>query len=82
MSWSLKFNEPITLAKGKALRTLRDAGEYVTRLPKKEAEQYHWRVATSCLLQASEKGGGPVVVAKIAILRALKLTRPSRSEPA
>jgi hypothetical protein len=26
MSWSLKFDEPIALAKGKILRTLRDAG--------------------------------------------------------
>jgi hypothetical protein len=31
---ALKFDEPIELAKGKPLRTLRDAGEYVTALPK------------------------------------------------
>ena len=30
----LKFDEPIELAKGKPLRTLRDAGEYVTAQPK------------------------------------------------
>ena len=30
----LKFGESIELAKGKPLRTLRDAGEYVTALPK------------------------------------------------
>jgi hypothetical protein len=34
MSWSTKFDEPIALAKGKALRTLRDAGHYIAALPK------------------------------------------------
>jgi hypothetical protein len=29
MSWSLKFDEPIVLANGEVLYTLRDAGEYV-----------------------------------------------------
>jgi hypothetical protein len=72
MSWSLEFDEPIVLSKGKPLRTLRDAGEHVAALPKKEAVKSHWRVAASCLLEASEKGGGLVVMAKIAMLRALK----------
>ena len=54
MSWSLKFDEPIVLANGEALHILRDAGEYVTRLPKKEADLSHWQVAASCLLQAAE----------------------------
>jgi len=76
MSWSLKFDEPIVLANGEALHTLRDAGEYVTRLPKKEADLSHWQVAASCLLQASEKGRGLVVMARIAMLRALKADEP------
>jgi hypothetical protein len=76
MSWSLKFDEPIVLANGEAVYTLRDAGEYVTRLPKKEAELSHWQVAASCLLQASEKGRGLVVMARIAMVRALKADEP------
>jgi hypothetical protein len=32
MSWSQKFDEPIALANVKPLRTLRDAGKYVTAL--------------------------------------------------
>jgi len=75
MSWSLKFDEPIVLANGEALHTLRDAGEYVTRLPK-EADLSHWQVAASCLLQASEKGRGLVVMAKIAMVRALNADEP------
>ena len=72
MSWSLKFSEPIPLAKGKALRTLRDAGNYVTALPKKGSSQSHWQLAASCLLQAAEKGGGLVMMARIAMTRALQ----------
>jgi hypothetical protein len=34
MSWSLKFDEPIAAPNHLKLRTLRDAGEYVTALPK------------------------------------------------
>jgi hypothetical protein len=54
MSWSLKFDEPIELAKCKALRTLRDAGELVAALPRKEASLPHWQLAAQCLLSAAE----------------------------
>jgi hypothetical protein len=76
MSWSLKFDDPIPLANGKALRTLRDAGNYVTTLPKKEAVSPHWQVAASCLLAAVEKGGGLVMMARIAMVRALQAGQP------
>jgi hypothetical protein len=81
MSWSLEFDEPIPLASGKLLRTLRDAGEYVTALPQREADLSHWQVAASCLLQAVEKGGGLVVMARVAMVRALKAQgrRPKRT---
>jgi hypothetical protein len=71
MSWSLKFDEPISLAKGKPLRTLRDAGNYVAALPKKEVVLPHWQLAAQCLLAAVEKGGGLVMMARIAMVRAL-----------
>ena len=76
MSWSLKLDEPIVLANGEALHTLRDAGEYVTRLPKKEADLSNWQDAARCLLQASEKGRGLVVMATIAMLQALQAHEP------
>jgi hypothetical protein len=41
----LKFDEPITLAKGKSLRTLRGAGNYVAALPKKGAALPHRQIA-------------------------------------
>jgi hypothetical protein len=87
MSWSLKFDEPIPLAKGKPLRTLRDAGNYVAALSRKEAALPHWQVAASCLLTAVEKGGGLVMMARIAMVRALRAGEPqaahaSRKKPA
>jgi hypothetical protein len=75
VSWSLKFDEPIPLANGKPLRTLRDAGNYVAALQKKESALPHWQVAASCLLTAVEKGGGLVMMARIAMVRALNAQR-------
>jgi hypothetical protein len=34
--WSCPFEEPITLPDGRTLSTLRDAGDYITSLPKAE----------------------------------------------
>jgi hypothetical protein len=34
--WSRKFDEPIPLPKGRQLVTLKDAGAYITKLPKAE----------------------------------------------
>jgi hypothetical protein len=34
MSWARAFDDPIELPDGRALRTLRDAGHYVTALSK------------------------------------------------
>jgi hypothetical protein len=41
----LKFDEPIELVKGKPLRTLRDAGEYVTAQPKADQSRLYWQTA-------------------------------------
>jgi hypothetical protein len=35
-SWDRKFNEPITLPAGRRLVILRDAAQYIQKLPKKE----------------------------------------------
>jgi hypothetical protein len=34
--WDRKFNEPITLPAGRRLVILRDAAQYIQKLPKKE----------------------------------------------
>jgi hypothetical protein len=76
MSLSLKFDEPIALANGKPLRTLRDAGNYVAARSKKETALPHWQLAAQCLLAAVEKGAGLVLMARIAVVRALNTGEP------
>ena len=70
MTWKAPFAEPIRLANGKILRTLRDAGDHVVSLPPQETKQEHWQAAIACLLSAAEKRG-PLMMAHIAMKRAL-----------
>jgi hypothetical protein len=84
--WQRRFDDPITLPDGRLLKTLRDAGEFVARLPKAKHNQPAWRLAGAMLLQAAEDGA-PVMLAEIAMRRALnadgKPTQPeSRSKAA
>jgi hypothetical protein len=70
VSWSLKLDDPITLAKGKAVQTLCDAADHITALPRQIAELDHWQTAIACLIAAAE-GKGPIVTARIGVIRAL-----------
>jgi len=45
MSWSTEFDDPIMLANGNVLFTLRDAANHVMALPKTESAQPHWLTA-------------------------------------
>lgn len=42
---------------GGALHTLRDAGKYIAKLPKREHDTFAWRAATGALLLIAEHGG-------------------------
>jgi hypothetical protein len=48
--WSRKFDEPIPLPKGRHLTTLKDAGTYITKLPKAEYEAAEWQAAMEALI--------------------------------
>jgi hypothetical protein len=65
MSWSRPFDDPIPLPKGKPLRTLKDAADYVLRLPKKVAAAEHWQIAMEQLIDAAE-GRNFIMHARIA----------------
>ena len=67
--WQRKFEDPITLADGRLLVTLMDAGEYISGLPKKETDLPDWQVAMQALLLVSRSG--PTMLARIAVMRAL-----------
>ena len=68
--WSRKFDEPIPLPRGRALVTLKDAGTYITKLPKAEHEAPEWQAAMQALILVATKGG-PTMLARIGIMRAL-----------
>src|SRR5207253_11196484 len=67
--WSRKFEDPIALAGGRELITLRDAADYITGLPKKESALPEWQVAMEALLLVSL--GGPTELARISVMKAL-----------
>jgi hypothetical protein len=68
--WSRKFDDPIVLPGGRKLTTLRDAGRYITKLPKAEHEAPEWLAAAEALLLVAERGG-PTMLARIGVMRAL-----------
>jgi hypothetical protein len=68
--WSRKFDDPIPVAKGEELVTLRDAALYITKLPKAEHDAEEWQTAMEALLLVAE-GDGPTMLARIGVMRAL-----------
>jgi hypothetical protein len=50
--------------------TLRDAGDYITSLPKAEQDLEEWQAAVEALLLVVELNG-PTMIARIGVMRAL-----------
>ena len=69
MGWQAKFTEPIPLPKGKKLVTLRDAANYITKLPKAEHQVQEWQTAMQVLMMCSR--AGDTMLARIGVMRAL-----------
>jgi hypothetical protein len=67
--WQRPFEDPIGLPDGRTLVTLRDAADYITALPEKEAELPEWQAAIEVLLLVSR--GGPTMMARIGFMQAL-----------
>ncbi|WP_024513451.1 hypothetical protein [Bradyrhizobium sp. ARR65] len=70
MSGSLKFDDPVALPDGGELRTLRDAANCITKLPKHEHDAPEWRAAIEPLMLVAEHGGD-TMLPRIGIMRAL-----------
>ena len=70
MSWSRAFDELIPLPRGRQLITLKDAGNYITKLPKAEHAAAEWLAAMEALILVAELGG-PTMFARIGVMRAL-----------
>jgi hypothetical protein len=72
--WGRPFEEPIEIA-GRKLVTLRDAGEYIAALPKRDHDRPEWQTALEVLLLIVEHGG-PTMLPRIGIMRALNHGKP------
>jgi hypothetical protein len=68
--WYFQFSKPIPVPKGEPLVTLRDAGAYVTKLPKAQNDSRVWQNAMHVLIQAADHGG-PVEFARLGMMQAL-----------
>jgi hypothetical protein len=68
--WSREFDEPIALPDGGKLVVLRDAANYITALQAKEAALPEWQAAIEALILVVELGG-PTMMARIGVMRAL-----------
>ena len=84
MSWDQEFFDPIILSNRRKLATLRDAAQYITKLPKAEHDAEEWRAAMEASLLAVEHGG-PNMFARIGVMRALnrhveRVCNPSRKD--
>jgi hypothetical protein len=82
--WSRPFDDPIPLPRGRQLVTLQDAGNYIAKLPKAEHEAERWQAAMQALLLVAEHGG-PTMLARIGVMRALnrnieRVFDPTRKE--
>lgn len=82
--WNRPFDEPIPLPRGRQLVTLKDAANYIQKLPKAEQDLEEWQAAVEALLLVVELNG-PTMMARIGVLRALnrhveRVFNPSRKD--
>jgi hypothetical protein len=75
VAWSREFDEPIPLPDGRSLRNLRDAGDYILRLPATEKGLFEWDLAAEVLIMAAE-GRGSMLQAKFGMRHALNIGKP------
>jgi len=50
LHWSSPFEDPIILGDGRKLLTLKDAADYITKLPKRESDLPEWQAAIEALM--------------------------------
>jgi hypothetical protein len=71
MSWDRPFAQPVPLPEGPPAQTLRDAADYIRKLPLPERDGQEWRLAVQMLIDAAEDRG-PMLFARMGIVRALE----------
>ena len=68
--WNRPFEDSIVLPDGRELLTLKNAADYIMKLPKAEQKHEKWQTAVEVLIIAAE-GRGPLMHARIGSLQAL-----------
>ena len=69
MSWDRPFAQPVPLPSGRPARTLREAGEFIRKLPRSERDRPEWRAAIHLLIEAADDRA-PTLFAHIGIAEA------------
>jgi hypothetical protein len=80
VSWDRPFHQPVLLPNGAPARTLRDAANYIKKLPKSERDRPEWRLAIHMLIDAAEERG-PMMFARMGMLRAFERAAELRFRP-
>lgn len=80
MAWSAQFSDPVPLPGGGQLRTLREAGEYITRLAPEIQALTRWQTAMHVLIQAADHDG-PLIFAQWGMTQALSNRGPVYHSP-
>ena len=70
LPWSTELEDPIPLPNGRLLLNLKDAATYITKLPRAEHSAPEWQAAMEALILVAENGG-PTMLARIDVMRAL-----------
>jgi hypothetical protein len=70
VSWERPFDQPVPLPSGPPARTLRDAANYIRRLPNAAHDSPEWRLAIQMLIDAAEDRG-PMLFAKLGVTQAV-----------
>jgi hypothetical protein len=70
MPWSTPFDDPIAFGRGE-LSTLQQAADHIMTLSEDAQQEAHWQTAVEHLINAAENGGGWLMFARIAVVRAL-----------
>jgi hypothetical protein len=71
MSWDRPFDQPVPHPEGPPAQTLRDAADYIRKLPLLERDAQQWRLAVQMLIDAAEDRG-PMLFARMGMVRALE----------
>jgi hypothetical protein len=67
--WDRAFDDPIPIPRSGELVTLRDAGQFIANLPKREHDAPEWLTAIEALMLVVERGGDTMLPC-VGIMRA------------